>query len=138
MKDKDRVRVSVIRLLQASIKNVQIEKGRDRSLTETDLLEVLVTAAKQRKEAIEQFAKGGREDLVQKEKDELKVLEEFLPPPMGQSELEDKIRETIQVVGAASIRDMGKVMKALMPQIIGRADSGQVSRRVKDLLGGGS
>ena len=134
MKSSDSVRLSVIRMLRASIKNKEIEKGKNRPLTETDLMEVVVSAVKQRKEAIEQYTKGSRSDLVQKEQSELNILQDFLPKPLSPQELEAKIQEAIQTTGASSMKDMGKVMQALLPQVVGRADTAQVSQKVKELL----
>jgi uncharacterized protein YqeY len=134
MKSSDSVRLSVIRMLRASIKNKEIEKGKSRPLTETDLIEVVVSAVKQRKEAIEQYTRGGRADLAQKEQSELNILQDFLPKPLSPQELDNKIQEAIQASGAASMKDMGKVMQALLPQVVGRADTAQVSQKVKELL----
>lgn len=136
LKSGDSTRLSVIRLLRASIKNREIERGKNRHLTENDLIEVVVSAVKQRNEAIEQFAKAGRMDLVKKEEAELKILQDFLPKSLSQEELDAKIREAILATGASGIKDMGKVMKMLMPQVVGRADAAQVSQKVKELLGG--
>jgi uncharacterized protein YqeY len=136
MKSGDPVRLSVIRMLRASIKNKEIERGKNKSLTDTDLIEVVVSAVKQRKEAIEQYTKGGRTDLVEKEQGELRILQDFLPKPLNPQELEAKIKEAIQATGASGMRDMGKVMQTLIPQVVGRADTAQVSQKVKELLGG--
>lgn len=136
MKSGNPVRLSVIRMLRASIKNKEIERGKNRSLTETDLVEVVVSAAKQRKEAIEQYTKGGRADLAQKEQGELDILQDFLPKPLSPQELETKIQEAIQTTGASGMRDMGKVMQTLIPKVMGRADTAQVSQKVKELLSG--
>ena len=100
MKARDSLRVSVLRLLQSSIKNCQIDRGRDYVLTETDFIEVIVSAVKQRKESIEQYSNAGREDLAKKERDELEVLQAFLPAPMGDEELEAKIQAAVASVGA--------------------------------------
>ncbi len=136
MKSGDPVRLSVIRMLRASIKNKEIERGKNKPLTDTDLIEVVVSAVKQRKEAIEQYTKGGRTDLVEKEQGELRILQDFLPKPLSPQELEAKIKEAIQATGASGMRDMGKVMQTLIPQVVGRADTAQVSQKVKELLGG--
>jgi uncharacterized protein YqeY len=136
MKSGDPVRLSVIRMLRASIKNKEIERGKNRPLTDSDLTEVVVSAVKQRKEAIEQYTKGGRPELVQKEQSELKILQDFLPKPLTPQELEAKIREAIQATGATGIKDMGKVMQTLIPQVVGRADNALVSQKVKQILTG--
>jgi len=134
MKSGDPVRLSVIRMLRAAIKNKEIERGKNLLLTEADLIEVVVSAVKQRKEAIEQYTKGGRADLVKKEQSELAILQDFLPKPLTSEELDAKIREAVQVTGASGMRDMGKVMQTLLPQVVGRADTAQVSQKVKELL----
>lgn len=136
MKAADPVRLSVIRLLRASIKNREIERGKGQPLSETDLIEVVVSAVKQRKEAIEQYTKAGRLDLAEKEQGELDILQKFLPESLSPEELDAKIREAVQATGASGIKDMGKVMKRLMPQVLGRADSSQVSQKVKQILAG--
>ncbi len=134
MKAGDSVRLSVIRLLRAAIKNREIEKGKGKPLEEADLIEVVVSAVKQRKEAIDQYEKAGRGDLADKERGELSVLQSFLPAALSPQELEEKIQEVVRQTGASSPKDMGKVMKTLMPQVLGRADSAEVSKRVKELL----
>jgi uncharacterized protein len=134
MRAGDQARLSVIRMLRASIKNREIAQGKGRPLTENDEMEVVVSAVKQRKEAIDQYAKGKREDLVAKEEHELKILQDFLPKPLTPQELEVTINEAVKASGAASVKDMGKVMKVLMPQIVGRADTAEVSQKVKAIL----
>jgi hypothetical protein len=89
---------------------------------------------KQRKDSIEQFARGGRQDLVEKEEAELKILQSFMPAQMSEEEVEALIRELIAETGAVSAKDMGKVMKALMPKIAGRADGKAAGEKVKALL----
>ena len=135
MKNGDQTKVSVIRMLRASIKNKEIEKGKAHPLTDGDVMELIVSAIKQHKDSIEQFAKGKRDDLVAKEQQELELLQNFLPPALTPQELEQKVREAIQTSGATSLKDMGKVMKIAMPQLVGRADGSAVSQLVKDLLG---
>jgi uncharacterized protein YqeY len=127
-------RVSVVRLLLAAIKNRQIDKGKSRPLTEAELLEVVITAAKQRREAIALYQQGGRQDLVDKETRELQILAEFLPAQVTAEEVEAKITEGLQATGASSLKDMGKLMKWLMPQLAGRVDGAQLSERVKARL----
>jgi len=127
-------RVSVIRLLLASVKNRQIDKGKGRPLSEAELLEVVVTASKQRREAIELYKQGGRQELVDKETRELNILAEFLPAQLSAEEVDAKITEALQATGAAGPKDMGKLMKWLMPQMAGRVDGAQLSERVKARL----
>jgi uncharacterized protein YqeY len=127
-------RVSVIRLLLAAIKNRQIEKGKSRPLSDAELLEVVVTASKQRREAIELYKQGGRQELADKETRELTILAEFLPAPVTAEEVEAKITEAVRETGATGPKDMGKLMKWLMPQLAGRVDGAQLSERVKARL----
>jgi len=134
MKDGNSLKVSVIRMLRASIKNKEIEKGKSHSLTDAEVMELIVSSIKQHKDSIEQFSKGKRDDLVTKEREEMDLLQKFLPPPLTPQELELKIREAIQTSGATSLKDMGKVMKIAMPQLVGRVDGSVLSKLVKDLL----
>jgi len=127
-------RVSVIRLLRSAIKNRQIDKGKDRPLTDAELLEVVVAAGKQRRESIELYRQGGRQDLVDKEERELAILGEFLPAQLSEQELTAKIDAAVAAAQASGIKDMGKVMKLLMPQVTGRADGARVSELVKARL----
>jgi uncharacterized protein YqeY len=126
------IKLSVIRLLKSSIKNREIEKMAP--LTDEEIIDIIMTALKQRRESIEQFQKGGREDLVQKEKSELEVLQTFLPQQLSEEELVGEIRAVIREVGASSPKDMGKVMKILMIRLKGRAEGAKVSSLVKELM----
>ena len=131
-KMKDKIRLSALRMLKSGLHNREIDLKRE--LGEAEFLQLLSSMVKQRRDSIEQFAKGGRQDLVEKEKAELLVIEEFLPVPMSEAELDAAIEETIGEVGAQGIRDMGKVMKALMPKLIGRADGKSVGEKIKARL----
>lgn len=131
-KAKDKIRLSAIRLLKTAVHNKEIELMRP--LNETEFMQLLSAMVKQRKDSIEQFAKGGRTDLVEKEEAELKVVQEFLPAQMTDEELENIIKKAIAEAGAASVKDMGKVMKILMPQITGKADGKAAGEKVKALL----
>lgn len=134
MRNGDTLKVSVIRLLRASIKNKEITKGKQNPLTEQDILETIVSATKQRKDSIEQFTKGGRMDLVAKEQRELEILKTYLPESLSVEELKSKAQTVIKEIGATGQKDMGKVMKILMPQIVGKIDGSVVGQVVKDLL----
>lgn len=131
-KAKDKIRLSAIRLLKTALHNKEIDLMRP--LNETETMQILSGLVKQRKDSIEQFAKGGRQDLVEKEEAELKILQDFMPAQMSEDEVEALIKKAIADVGAASVKDMGKVMKALMPQITGRADGKAAGEKVKALL----
>jgi uncharacterized protein len=131
-KAKDKIRLSAIRMLKSALHNKEIDLMR--SLNEAETLQVLSAIVKQRKDSIEQFAKGGRTDLVDKETAELKVVQEFMPVQMSDEEVEAIIKKTIAEIDAVSVKDMGKVMKALMPQLTGKADGKMVGEKVKTLL----
>jgi uncharacterized protein YqeY len=135
MKSGDADRLSVIRLLRATIKNKEIEKGKDYSLTEEEIIHVVSSAAKQRKESIAIFIEGNRSDLADKEKKELTILESYLPPALSDAELEKLVSESVSVSGAKTVKQMGEVMKILAPQVTGRADGKHVSDLVRATLG---
>ncbi len=131
-KAKDKIRLSALRMLKNGLHNREIDLKRE--LNETEFLQLLSSMVKQRKDSIEQFEKGGRTDLVEKESAELKVIEEFLPAQLSEADIDNLIRETIRETGASSARDMGKVMKVLMPKLTGKADGKAVGEKVKALL----
>lgn len=134
MREGAALKVSVIRLLRASIKNKEISKGKNNPLTEQEVLETVISSTKQRKDSIELFTKGGRMDLVAKEQKELEILQTFLPQPLSLEELRVKAESVIKETGASGQKDMGKVMKILMPQVVGRVDGSVIGQVVKDLL----
>ena len=131
-KAKDKVRLSAIRMLKSALHNKEIDLMRP--LNESEALQILSAIVKQRKDSIEQFAKGGRTDLVEKEAAELKIVQEFMPAQMSDDEVENIIKKAIAEAGAVSVKDMGKVMKILMPQLTGVADGKMVGEKVKALL----
>jgi uncharacterized protein len=126
-------KLSTLRMLSAALKNKQIDKRRP--LTEEEVAETVRSLIKQRKDSIEQFGKGGRQDLVDKETAEVAVLEIYLPQQMSREEIEVLVRDTVAQTGAQGAKDMGKVMKALIPLLGGRADGKLVSELVKHALG---
>ena len=133
MKASNRLKVSVLRMVKAAIKNKQIEKRAE--LSEDDILSVLSSLSKQRMESIEQFSKGGREDLAEKERQELAILQSYLPKQLTPEELDTIIIEAIQESSAQGIiKDMGKVMRLVMPRVRGAADGKIVNQRVRELL----
>ncbi|ADU96496.1 GatB/YqeY domain-containing protein [Thermovibrio ammonificans] len=134
LKAKDKVKLSTIRMINSLIKNAEIEKRGE--LTDDEIVQLLMRYAKQRREAIEMYEKGGRPDLVEKEKAELAVVESYLPKQLSEEELVELVKQVIAEVGASSPKDMGKVMKAVMPKVKGRADGSLVNRIVKELLAG--
>jgi uncharacterized protein YqeY len=131
-KTRDKVRLAALRLIKSALHNKKIDVGKD--LNEQESLQVLSSMVKQRKDSIEQFAKGGRQDLVEKEEKELEIIQSFMPQQLSGEELDAIISQAIEEVGAASPRDMGKVMKALMAKVTGKADGKVVSERVKAIL----
>lgn len=131
-KAKDALRLSTIRMIKTALHNKEIDLRR--TLEEAEILQVLTSLVKQRTDSIEQFQKGNRQDLVEKESAELKIIKEFMPAEMSPQELDSVIEDTIKELGAGSVKDMGKVMKALMPKIAGKADGKMVSDKVKAKL----
>jgi len=131
-KSKDKVRLSAIRMLKTALHNKEINLMRP--LNESEVLQVPSSMIKQRKDSIEQFAKGGRTDLVEKEEAELKVIQEFMPAQMSEDEVDSLIKKAIEEAGAVSVKDMGKVMKILMPKLTGTADGKMVGEKVKAFL----
>ena len=134
LRKKDALRLSTIRLLLAAIKNLEIAKGKDKELKESDLIGVLSAEAKKRKEAIEEYKKGKREDLVEKETKELEIIKEYLPEELSPEELGRIMKETIEEIGAKDMKDIGKVMGAIMEKVKGRADGKIVNQMVRKKL----
>ncbi|MED1863198.1 GatB/YqeY domain-containing protein [Fictibacillus nanhaiensis] len=132
MKDKNKQKLSVIRMLKASLQNEAIKLGRE--LNEEEELTVLVREMKQRKDSLQEFEKAGRDDLVAGLQDEIAVLTPYLPKQLTEEELQEIVAETISEIGATSKADMGKVMGALMPKVKGKADGGLVNRIVQQQL----
>ena len=133
MKAGDKDRLKVVRLMLAAIKQIEVDTRSE--LDDAAVLGVLDKMVKQRRDSVEQFAKGGRDDLVAIEEAEIGVLETYLPAKMDDAELEALIDEAIAATGAESIRDMGKVMGVIKGKAAGRADMGTVGAKVKTRLG---
>lgn len=134
MRTGDADRLSVIRLLRSTIKNKEIEKGKGQKLTEEEVMQVISSAVKQRRESVELFEKGGRQDLAEKEKKEIAILQSYLPQPVSEEELRAKVKEAIAQAGVNDVKQMGKVMKILVPQLVGRAEGDSISRMVRACL----
>ena len=133
MKSKEAARLSVLRMMKAAVRNKEIDSRQE--LEDAQVLQVLMTLIKQRKDSVEQFAKGGRQDLADKESAEIKVIEAYLPAGVTDEEIASTISEVIAETGATSVKDMGKVMKACMARFSGRpVDGGKVSELVKTKL----
>lgn len=132
LKDKNKEKLSVIRMVRAAIKKIEIDKKA--SLNDEEVLEVFIREVKQRRDAIAEFKKADRNDLVLKEQGELAVLETYLPEQLSEDELRLIVQDTIEQTGASSKKEMGKVMGALKPKVRGKADGKLVSRLVQEYL----
>lgn len=133
MRAKDVPRRNTIRMVEAAIKNAEIEK-RGTELAESDILAILQRQVKQRRESIEQFTQGGREDLAENERVEIAIIEAYLPQQLSREEVEERARSVIGQVGAAGPGDRGKVMGMLMKDLRGQADGSLVNAVVGELL----
>jgi uncharacterized protein YqeY len=132
MKNKEKATLSVIRMVRSSLKNREIEL--QRPLDEEEALDVVIKELKQQQDSLTEFEKAGRADLIEKTRTEIAVLERYLPEPLSEEDLRTIIQQVIDQTGATSKADMGKVMKAVMPEVKGRADGKQVNRLVLELL----
>lgn len=135
MKSGEKHRLETLRTIRAELQKMQVEKRPQGGMKPDDEVSVLVSASKKRKESIEIFRKGGREDLATAEEKELGIIQEYLPRQMSDTEVEDVIRNLIKTVGAASPGDFGRVMSAAMKELKGKADGRTVQQLVKKLLG---
>ena len=133
MRAKEMSKLTVIRGLQAAIKQIEVDERIE--LDDTQVLAVIEKQIKQRKESVKAFLGANREDLASKEQAELEILSQFLPEAMSEEELDSLIAQTIDAQSATSMKDMGKVMNSLRPIIAGRADPAQVSAKIKAKLG---
>lgn len=132
MKAKDKETLSVVRMLKASAQNEQIKLGHD--LTPDDEASLLAREYKQRNDSLAEFEKAGRQDLVDSTKQEIAVVQRYMPKQMSEDEIKQAVAETISEVGANSMKDFGKVMGAIMPKVKGKADGKQVNAAVKSAL----
>jgi len=133
MKNKDKETLSVIRMVKASIQNESIKLGKD-ALSEDEDLTILSREVKQRKDSLQEFKAAGREDLVEKLENELAILSTYMPEQLSAEELLSIVQATIQEVNATSMKDMGKVMGAVMPKVKGKADGSQIKQTVQQEL----
>jgi len=142
IKSKREIETSTLRMLSAAILNKEKEKryksgkSEDIPLIDEEIIEVVFNEVKKRKEAIELYEKGNRQELADKEKKEAEILQKYLPEQLTEEEVKKLVKEAITKVGAKEQKDMGKVMAELMPQVKGKADGGLVSKVVKELLAG--
>lgn len=134
MREKEKQRLLTLRSIQAMIKQQEVDTRSD--VDDTAVLAILDKMSKQRRESITQFSKANRNDLVEQEELELAIIQEFLPEPLGESDIQSLIQEAIQTTGASSIKDMGKVMAYIKPKAQGRADMGKISGLIKQALAG--
>lgn len=134
MKDKEsgKLRLSVIRMARANIKNIEIDEKRE--LNDDEVLAVLMKEVKMRQDSAEEFAKAGREELVEQAKQEIAILRKYLPEQLSDEELKAVVEEAVAETGAAGPKDMGKVMAAVMPKTKGRADGKRINAMVRELL----
>jgi len=133
MRSKDSLRLSVLRMMKTAVKNKEVEKMK--VLDEAEVLAVLNSLVKQRRDSVEQFRNGGREELAQKEEAEIKVLEQYLPAGASDDDIRKAIEAAVSETGAASMKDMGKVMKATLALLAGKtADGARISQLVKEKL----
>ena len=133
MRSKDKDRLGVLRLITAAFKQKEVDERIE--LDDAMVLAIMHKMAKQIRDSIQQFEQAGRDDLVEKEKFELEIIQEYLPAQLTEDEIKQLITESITESGAKSVKDMGKVMGILKPRLQGRADMGQVSGLVKQQLG---
>ncbi|SNT14912.1 hypothetical protein SAMN05446037_10452 [Anaerovirgula multivorans] len=132
MKNKDQLRKNVITLIRSDIKQIEVDKRVE--LEEQDIIEIISRQLKQRKDALEEFHKGGRQDLVEQTEQEVHYLLQYLPEQLSEEEITNIVKETISELGANSIKEMGKVMAAVIPKVKGRADGKIVNQAVKQQL----
>jgi hypothetical protein len=132
MKSGDKVAVETLRMIRSQLKNASIAKGKD--LSEEDVIDVLSNEAKKRKESLELFKQGRREDLAEKEQQELNIITSYLPAALSEDEVSGIIDKAVVEVGAQGMQDMGKVMGKVMPEVKGRADGKAVQELVKKKL----
>ncbi len=137
MKAGDKTKLETLRSLRAALKEREIAlRGKGEKLTGEEVLSTIATAAKKRRESIDEYTKAGRNDRADEERKELEVIQTYLPTQLAHEEIEEKVREAIEAVEADSMKDMGKVMSTVMPQMKGRADGKEVQNIVRKLLGG--
>jgi hypothetical protein len=135
MKAHDAPTLSALRMLKSALTNKEVERGR--ALEPGEELQVVATLVKQRRESIEQFQKGGRQDLAEKERFEVTLLEAMMPPPVGAAEIEEAVAKAVMETGATSPKDMGRVMKAAMAALAGKSVEGKaVNEAVRRKLAG--
>lgn len=132
MKNQDKFKLSVIRMVRSAVKNVEIDERK--TLDDNEVLDILNRELKQRRDSLQEFEKAGRTDLAESVKAEIDILQDYLPQQLSEEEIKEIVQQTIQETGASSKADMGKLMGALMPKVKGRADGKVVNQTVQQLL----
>jgi len=133
MKNRDKLRLSTIRMVISAVKNKEIEKGGE--LDDSEVEDLIAKAVKQRRDSAEQYRNGDRIELAEKEEAEIVILNAYLPQQMGEEQIRGLVRAVVEEAGATSIKEMGKVMGLLMPKVKGKADGSAVNKIVKEILG---
>lgn len=133
-KEAGKQKLAVIRMVRSAIRQAEID-GTKKELDDNDIIGIISKEVKMRRDSIEEFKQGGREDLVKQTEDEIAVLMPYLPKQMSEDEVRELVKEAIAATGATTHKDMGKVMGKLMPKVKGRADGKMVNSIVKELLG---
>jgi uncharacterized protein len=132
MRNKEKTKLSTIRMVRSAIKKAEIDQKT--TLSDDDVMAIMLREIKQRKDAIREYTKAERDDLVAKEQEELEILQTYLPEPLSEAELRELVQQTITQLGASSKKEMGKVMGAVLSQVKGRADGKAVNQLVQELL----
>ncbi len=132
MKNKDQLRKNVITMIRADVKQTEVDKRIE--LNDSDIIDIISKQAKQRRDALAEFEKGGRSDLMEQAQQEINTLLTYLPEQLSEEEIVKIVGETISEIGASSIKEMGKVMAAVLPKVKGKADGKLVNEAVKRLL----
>lgn len=132
MKNKDTLRKNTITMVRASIKQREVDERIE--LTDEDIIDIIAKQVKEKRDVIQDFEKGGREDLVEQTKKEIEILLEYLPKQLTEEEVEEIVKDTIKEVGAKSIKDIGLIMKSVMPKIKGKADGSMVNSIARKYL----
>ena len=133
MKEKDTIRKNVVQLIKAGV--LQVEKDSKVTLDDDGVLDVIAKQLKQRRDSLPEYEKSGRDDLISQLKREMDILMEYLPPQLSHEELEAIVKQAVEETGAQSVKDMGKVMAAVMPKTKGRADGQEINRIAREVLG---
>ncbi|WP_150910314.1 GatB/YqeY domain-containing protein [Marinobacter halotolerans] len=134
MRERDKTRLVTLRMAQSAVKQIEIDERRD--LSDEDVLKVLDKMLKQRRDAASQYDDAGREELGDKERAEMVIIEEFMPAALSEDDLDALIRASISATDAQGMQDMGKVMNDLKPQVLGKVDMGHLSKKVRSALAG--